>query len=87
MENLRKVKKLKDFGKAMKLSRKNSIMEMSDCSFIDYSNLIVMSECDQLNKAKFTITKLCLRKQYYEEWNIDKVNVKIINKLKTLLNN
>ena len=87
MENLRKVKKLKDFGKAMKLSRKNSIMEMSDCSFFDYSNLIVMSECDQLNKAKFTITKLCLRKQYYEEWNIDKVNVKIINKLKTLLNN
>ena len=87
MENLRKVKKLKDFGKAMKLSRKNSVIEMSDCSFTDYSNLIIMSECDQLNKAKFTITKLCLRKQYYDEGNITKVNLRIISKLKSLLNN
>ena len=60
---------------------------MSDCTYTDYSNYIVMSECDQLNKAKFTITKLCLRKQYYEEGSIVKVNLRIINKLKSLINN
>ena len=86
-ENLRKIKKLKDFGKGLKLSRKNSVIDMSDCSYTDYSNYIVMSECDQLNKAKFSITKLCLRKQYYEEGNIIKVNQRIINKLKNLINN
>ena len=86
-ENLRKIKKLKDFGKGLKLSRKNSVIDMSDCSYIDYSNYIVMSECDQLNKAKFTITKLCLRKQYYDEGNIVKVNQRIIAKLKSLINN
>ena len=60
---------------------------MSDCGYTDYSNYIVMSECDQLNKAKFSITKLCLRKQYYDEENIIKVNHRIINKLKNLINN
>ena len=86
-ENLRKIKKLKEFAKGLKLSRKNSLIDMSDCSFTDYSNYIVMSECDQLNKAKFSITKLCLRKQYYDEENIIKVNHRIINKLKNLINN
>ena len=86
-ENLRKIKKLKEFAKGLKLSRKNSLIDMSDCSFTDYSNYIVMSECDQLNKAKFSITKLCLRKQYYEEGSIIKVNQKIINKLRSLINN
>ena len=81
IENLRKVKKFKDFGKALKLSRKNSLIEMSDCLFTDYSNFIAMSECNQINKAKFSITKLCLRKQYYDEATIIKVNKKIIGKL------
>ena len=84
---MRKVKKLKEFAKGLKLSRKNSVIDMSDCTYTDYSNYIVMSECDQLNKAKFTITKLCLRKQYYEEGSIVKVNQRIINKLKSLINN
>ena len=86
-ENLRKIKKLKEFAKGLKLSRKNSLIDMSDCGYTDYSNYIVMSECDQLNKAKFSITKLCLRKQYYEEGSIIKVNQKIINKLRSLINN
>ena len=86
-ENLRKIKKLKEFGKGLKLSRKNSVIDMSDCSFTDYSNYILMSECDQLNKAKFSITKLSLRKQYYDEGNIIKVNNRIISKLKNLINN
>ena len=86
-ENLRKIKKLKEFAKGLKLSRKNSVIDMSDCTYTDYSNYIVMSECDQLNKAKFSITKLCLRKQYYEEGSIIKVNQKIINKLRSLINN
>ena len=60
---------------------------MTDCGYTDYSNYIVMSECDQLNKAKFNITKLCLRKQYYDEANIIKVNNKIVAKLKNLINN
>ena len=87
LENLRKIKVLKELGKGLKLSRKNSLIDMSDCSFIDYSNYIIMSECDQLNKAKFNITKLCLRKQYYDESSIIKVNHKIIAKLKNLINN
>ena len=87
IENLRKVKKFKDFGKALKLSRKNSLMEMSDCLYTDYSNFITMSECNQINKAKFSITKLSLRKQYYDEATIVKVNKKIIGKLLSLLNN
>ena len=86
-ENLRKIKKLKEFAKGLKLSRKNSLIDMSDCGYTDYSNYIVMSECDQLNKAKFSIIKLCLRKQYYEEVSIIKVNQKIINKLRSLINN
>ena len=86
-ENLRKIKKLKEFAKGLKLSRKNSLIDMSDCGYTDYSNYIVMSECDQLNKAKFSITKLCLRKQYYEEGSIIKVNQKIINKLRSFINN
>ena len=86
-ENLRKIKKLKEFAKGLKLSRKNSLIDMSDCGYTDYSNYIVMSEYDQLNKAKFSITKLCLRKQYYEEGSIIKVNQKIINKLRSLINN
>ena len=87
VENLRKVKVLKELAKGLKLSRKNSLIDMSDCSFIDYSNYIVMSECDQLNKAKFNISKLCLRKQYYDEASIIKVNNKIVAKLKNLINN
>ena len=87
IENVRKVKKFKDFGKALKLSRKNSLIEMSDCLFTDYSNFIAMSECNQINKAKFSITKLSLRKQYYDEGTILKVNKKIIVKLLSLLNN
>ena len=87
IENLRKVKKFKDFGKALKLSRKNSLMDMSDCLYTDYSNFITMSECNQINKAKFSITKLSLRKQYYDEATIVKVNKKIIGKLLSLLNN
>jgi len=46
-----------------------------------------MSECNQVNKAKFSITKLSLRKQYYDEGTILKVNKKIISKLLSLLNN
>ena len=87
IENIRKVKKFKDFGKPLKLSRKNSLIEMSDSLFTDYSNFIVMSECNQINNAKFTITKLSLRKQYYDENTIIKVNKKIIGKLLSLLNN
>ena len=55
--------------------------------FTDYSNFIAMSECNQINKAKFSITKLSLRKQYYDESQILKVNKKIISKLLNLLNN
>ena len=87
LENLRKVKKFKEFGKPLKLSRKNSLIEMSDCLFTDYSNFIIMSECNEINKAKFSITKLILRKQYYEENTIEKVNKKITGKLQSLLNN
>ena len=87
IENLRKVKKFKDFGKALKLSKKNSLIEMSDCLYTDYSNFIAMSECNKINEAKFSITKLSLRKQFYEESVIAKVNKKIIGKLLSLLNN
>ncbi len=87
VENLRKVKVLKELAKGLKLSRKNSLIDMSDCSFIDYSNYIVMSEFSQLNKVKFNIKKLCLRKQYYDEASIIKVNNKIVAKLKNLINN
>ena len=87
IENLRKVKKFKEFGKALNLSRKNSLIEMSDCLYTDYSNFIAMSECNQINNAKFTITKLSLRKQYYDENTIIKVNKKIIGKILSLLNN
>ena len=62
-------------------------MDMSDCLYTDYSNFITMSECNQINKAKFSITKLSLRKQYYDEATIVKVNKKIIGKLLSLLNN
>jgi hypothetical protein len=87
IESIRKVKKFKEFGKPLKLSRKNSLIEMSDCLYTDYSNFIAMSECNQINNAKFTITKLSLRKQYYDENTIIKVNKKIIGKLLILLNN
>ena len=87
IESLRKVKKFKEFGKPLNLSRRNSLIEMSDSLFTDYSNFIVMSECNQINNAKFTITKLSLRKQYYDESTILKVNKKIIGKLLSLLNN
>ena len=87
IELLRKVKKYKDFGKALKVSKRNSLIEMSDCLYTDYSNFIAMSECNEINKAKFSITKLSLRKQYYEENTIFKVNKKIIGKLLGLLNN
>ena len=60
---------------------------MSDCLYTDYSNFIAMSECNQINKAKFSITKLSLRKQYYDESTINKVNKKILAKLLDLLNN
>ena len=87
IESIRKVKKFKEFGKPLKLSRKNSLIEMSDSLFTDYSNFIAMSECNQINNAKFTITKLSLRKQYYDESTIIKVNKKIIGKLLSLFNN
>jgi hypothetical protein len=87
IESLRKIKKFKEFGKILNLSRKNSLIDMSDCLYTDYSNFIVMSECEQANKAKFSITKLSLRKQYYDEGTIVKVNKKIIGKLGSLLNN
>jgi len=60
---------------------------MSDSLFTDYSNFIAMSECNQINNAKFTITKLSLRKQYYDESTIVKVNKRIIGKLLSLFNN
>ena len=87
IESIRKVKKFKEFGKPLKLSRKNSLIEMSDSLFTDYSNFIAMSECNQINNAKFTITKLSLRKQYYDESTIVKVNKRIIGKLLSLFNN
>ncbi len=87
IDQLRKVKKLKEMGKGMNLSRKNSLMDISEGLFTDYSNFITMSECNQANKAKFVIYKLSLRKQYYDEGNIQKVNEKIITKLIGLLNN
>ena len=87
IETLRKLKKFKEFGKSLKLSKKNSLIDMSDCLFTDYSNFIAMSECNEFNKAKFSITKLSLRKQYYDEATIVKVNNKIIIKLLSLLNN
>ena len=87
IENLRKLKKFKEFGKSLRLSKKNSLIDMSDCLFTDYSNFIVMSECNEFNKAKFSITKLSLRKQYYDEATIVKVNNKIILKLLSLLYN
>jgi hypothetical protein len=87
IEGIRKVKKFKDFGKALKLSKKNSLIEMSDCLYTDYSNFIAMSECNKINEAKFSITKLSLRKQFYEEASIVKVNKKIVGKLLGLLNN
>ena len=87
IEKLRKVFKFKDFGKSPKLTRKNSLIEMSDVSFLDYSNFIVVSECNQISKAKFTITKLSLRKQYFDEGTIKKVNNKIVDKIQNLLIN
>ena len=87
IEGIRKVKKFKDFGKALKLSKKNSLIEMSDCLYTDYSNFIAMSECNKINEAKFSITKLSLRKQFYEEASIVRVNKKIVGKLLGLLNN
>ena len=87
IEGIRKVKKFKDFGKTLKLSKKNSLIEMSDCLYTDYSNFIAMSECNKINEAKFSLTKLSLRKQFYEETSIIKVNKKIVGKLLSLLNN
>ena len=60
---------------------------MSDCSFTNYDNYILMRECGQLNKANLIITKLSLGKQYYDEGNITKVNNRIMRKLKNLINN
>ena len=87
LDQIRKVKKYKDMGKTQNLTRKNSLMDMSETLFTDYSNFITMSECNQSNNAKFIIYKLSLRKQYYEESNIMKVNDKIIGKMMSLLNN
>ena len=87
LDQVRKIKKLKEMGKAQNLTRKNSLMDMSETLFTDYSNFITISECNQLNMAKFIIYRLSLRKQYYDENNIMKVNDKIIGKLMKLLNN
>jgi hypothetical protein len=87
LEDLRKVKRKKEMGSKLGLTRKNSIIDMSDSLFTDYSNYILQSDCQNLNQGKVEIHKLSLRKQFYEESAINRVNEKILNKVFSLPNN
>ena len=86
IEELRKVKRLKEMGSKLGLTRINSIMDMSNSLYTDYSNFILQSDSKDLNKGKVEIHKLSLRKQFYEEASINRVNEKILNKIYSLQN-
>jgi len=85
-EELRKVKRLKEMGSKLGLTRNNSIMDMSNSLYTDYSNFILQSDSKDINKGKVEIHKLSLRKQFYEEASINRVNEKILNKIYSLQN-
>ncbi len=87
IEEIRKVKKRKEMGSKLNLTAKNSIIEISDSLFTDYSNYILQSDSANLNEGSVEINKLSLRKQFYEESSIEKVNDKILMKILTLTNN
>ena len=87
IEEIRKVKKRKEMGNKLNLTAKNSIIEISDSLFTDYSNYILQSDSSHSNEGKIDIHKLSLRKQYYEENNIERVNDKILLKILSLTNN
>ena len=74
-------------GSKLNLTAKNSIIEISDSLFTDYSNYILQSDSANLNEGSVEINKLSLRKQFYEESSIEKVNDKILMKILTLTNN
>ena len=74
-------------GNKLNLTAKNSIIEMSDSLFTDYSNYILQSNSANFNEGKVEIHKLSLRKQFYEESSIERVNDKILLKILTLTNN
>ena len=87
VEDIRKIKRKKELGAKQKLSRKNSIIDMSDSLFTDYSNFILQSNTKNDNEGKVEMHKLSLRKQYYEEISIKKANDKIIKKVLSLNGN
>ena len=87
IEDIRKVKKKKEMGSKQNLTSKNSLVEISDSLFTDYSNYILQSDSSHSNEGKIDIHKLSLRKQYYEENNIERVNDKILLKILSLTNN
>ena len=74
-------------GSKQNLTSKNSLVEISDSLFTDYSNYILQSDSSHSNEGKIDIHKLSLRKQYYEENNIERVNDKILLKILSLTNN
>lgn len=86
VNDIRKIKKLKELGAKNKLSRKNSIIDMSDSLFTDYSNFILQSNGKEDSEGKVEMYKLSLRKQYYEEATILKTNEKVMKKVLTLVN-
>jgi hypothetical protein len=59
---------------------------MSDALFTDYSNLILLSNSNEDNTAKVELHKLILRKQYFDESNIERANEKILQKVFSLNN-
>jgi hypothetical protein len=85
-EEIRKVKKKKEMGSKQHLTRRNSLIDMSDVLFTDYSNLILLSNSNEDNTAKVELHKLILRKQYFDESNIERANEKILQKVFSLNN-
>lgn len=79
--DIRKIKRKKELGVKKQLSRKNSIVAISSSLFTDYSNFILMSNG---NNGTVELHKLSLRKQFYEESSIKKVNAKIEQKILSL---
>lgn len=85
-EEIRKVKKKKEMGSKQHLTRRNSLIDMSDVLFTDYSNLILLSNSNEDNTARVELHKLILRKQYFDESNIERANEKILQKVFSLNN-
>ena len=85
-EEIRKVKKKKEMGTKQHLTSRNSLIDMSDALFTDYSNLILLSNSNEDNNARVELHKLILRKQYFDESSIERANEKILQKVFSLNN-